>query len=265
MTVTGSYDAYGYSGADNRPVQARHRHSPDARHTPDARPGTGPGPSAEDAGRPARSRWPLAGLAAAVLAPVGSFILGWDPDESITRDGTDAIYQAAGDHRVALWLGGSIGFVAVLLLLGFAAGLTRLLERRAPDSLAVPAAKLAFAAALGGLMFSFGLKHVLAGGVPGGIDNSFYTKTDVEVLAVVVSQMQYAAWWGVIAAAACVAVVSLRHRVLPTWFGIVSAVLAGISITATVAVGLPYSAGILAPVWLLAAGTVTLRLRGREI
>ncbi|MCK9903861.1 hypothetical protein MXD63_27895 [Frankia sp. Cpl3] len=200
-----------------------------------------------------------------MLAPVGSFILGWDPDDVTVREGTDAIYEAAGDHRVDFWVGGSIGFVAVLLLLGFAAGLTRLLERRAPDSLAVPAAKLAFAAALGGLMFSFGLKHVLAGGVPGGIDSSFYTKTDVEVLALVVSQMQYAAWWGVLAAAACVAVVTLRYRVLPLWFGIVSAVLAGVSITATVAIGLPYSAGLLAPVWLLAAGIVTLRLRDREI
>ncbi len=77
--------------------------------------------------------------------------------------------------------------------------------------------------AVGCLLFSFGLKHALAGGAPGGIDAGFYTNTHVEVLALVVSQMQYAAWWGVIAAAACAAVLVFAHRVLPTWFGVVSA------------------------------------------
>lgn len=256
MSVTDAFDIPGYSHPDESPAtagQRRHAHRGHGEQDPAGR------------GGPARTRWPLAGLAAGVLAPIGSFVLGWDPDESITREGTDALYEAAGDHRLAIWIGASVGFVVVLLLLAFAAGLTRLLERRAPDSLAVPAAKLAFAAGLGGLMFSFALKHVLAGGAPDGIDSSFYTKTDVEVLTVIVSQMQYAAWWGVIAAAACVAVVALRHGALPKWFGVVSALLAGLSITMTVVIGLPYSAGILAPVWLLAAGVVTLRLRGREI
>ncbi|WP_261568019.1 hypothetical protein [Frankia gtarii] len=115
-------------------------------------------------------------------------------------------------------------------------------------------------------MFSFGLKHALAGGAPGGIDASFRTNIDIEVLVLglVVSQMQYAVWWGVIAAAACAAVLVFAHRVLPTWFGVVSAVLATVSIGATLGVGLPHSAGLLAPGWMLAASVVVFRARGSQ-
>lgn len=206
-----------------------------------------------------RARWPWAGLVAAVGGAAGSFVLGWDPSEEATRAGSAAIIAEATDHRHAIMIGASVGFASVLALLVFTAGFGRLAARRAPDSIAVTAMRMAFTAALGCLMFSFGLKHALAGGIPGGIDASFYTRTDVEVLGLVVSQMQYAAWWGVIAAAACAAVLALRTRVLPRWFGVVSAVLATVSIGATLAVGLPYSAGLLGPVWLAAASVAALR------
>ncbi|WP_235949545.1 hypothetical protein [Candidatus Frankia alpina] len=74
--------------------------------------------------------------------------------------------------------------------------------------------------------------------------------------------MQYAAWWGVIAAAACAAVLIFAHRVLQTWCGVVSAVLVTVSIGATLGVGLPYSAGLLAPVWMVAASVAVFRARG---
>lgn len=41
--------------------------------------------------------------------------------------------------------------------------------------------------------------------MPGGIDDNFYTPADVEVFSVLVSQTQYAAWWGVMLAAAVAA------------------------------------------------------------
>ncbi|MEX5712472.1 hypothetical protein AB1484_30420 [Parafrankia sp. FMc6] len=215
-------------------------------------------------GRPRRSdgRWPLAGAAAAVLGALGSFVLGWDPDEGITQAGTDAIYREAGEHGSVIRAGASLGFVAVAALIVFAAGFTRALGRRAPDSLAVPVMRTAFGAAAACLIFAFGLKHVLAGGVPGGIDDNFYTPADVEVFSVLVSQMQYAAWWGVMLAAAAAAVLAFSGpRVLPRWFGAVSVALSGISIGATLLVGLPYSAGLLAPLWLLAAAVAAYRIR----
>lgn len=206
--------------------------------------------------------WPLAGVAAAVLGALGSFILGWDPDEGITKAGTDAIYREAGEHGSAIRIGASLGFVAVGALFVFAAGFTRELSRRAPDSLAVPVTRMAFGATAACLIFSFGLKHVLAGGVPGGIDETFYTPVDVEVLSLLVSQMQYAAWWGIMIAAAAAAVLAFSGpRVLPRWFGIVSAALAGLSIGVTLLIGLPYSAGLLAPPWLLAAAVAAYRIR----
>lgn len=191
-------------------------------------------------------------------------VLGWDPSEEATRAGSAVLVAEAGEHRRTIMIGASVGFVSVLALLVFAAGFTRLAARRAPDSLAVPAMRLSFAGAVGCLLFGFGLKHALAGGAPGGIDAGFYTNTDVEVLGLIVSQMQYAAWWGVIAAAACAAVLVFAHRVLPTWFGVVSVVLATVSIGATLGVGLPYSAGLLAPVWLLAASVAVLRARDSQ-
>ncbi|SQD93746.1 hypothetical protein FMEAI12_1850006 [Parafrankia sp. Ea1.12] len=87
-------------------------------------------------GRPRRSdgRWPLAGAAAAVLGALGSFVLGWDPDEGITQAGTDAIYREAGEHGSVIRAGASLGFVAVAALIVFAAGFTRALGRRAPGA-----------------------------------------------------------------------------------------------------------------------------------
>ncbi|WP_261575339.1 hypothetical protein [Frankia gtarii] len=61
-----------------------------------------------------------------------------------------------------------------------------------------------------------------------------------------------------------VPVLVFAHRVLPTWFGVVSAVLATVSIGATLGVGLPHSAGLLAPGWMLAASVVVFRARGSQ-
>ncbi|WP_207912528.1 hypothetical protein [Parafrankia sp. BMG5.11] len=110
--------------------------------------------------------------------------------------------------------------------------------------------RTAFGAAAACLIFAFGLRHVLAGGVPGGIDDNFYTPADVEVFSVLVSQMQYAAWWGVVLAAAAAALVRGRER------GAVRHIdrrhPAGRA---------AYSAGLLAPLWLLAAAVAAYRIR----
>nr|MDT0664784.1 hypothetical protein [Micromonospora sp. DSM 115978] len=153
------------------------------------------------------ARWPLAGIAAGVFGALASAVLVWDPTPEVTEAGTAAIAAEATDNHWTIFLGASAGFISIIALLVFAAGFTKLVERRAPDSLAVPASKLAFAATLGTLIFGFGLKHVLAGGA-GGVDADFYTDSQVEVVGLIVSQMQYASWWGLMLVAGCTAVLA---------------------------------------------------------
>ena len=55
----------------------------------------------------------------------------------------------------------------------------------------------------------------------------------------------------------------LRDRVPPRWYAWVSAVLTAFVVGMTTVLALPYSAGVVAPVWLVATTLVLLRLRKR--
>lgn len=55
----------------------------------------------------------------------------------------------------------------------------------------------------------------------------------------------------------------LKDRVLPKWFAVLSAVLTVFVLAMTLVLGLPYSAGLAAPVWLVATTGALLRMRKR--
>jgi hypothetical protein len=94
---------------------------------------------------------------------------------------------------------------------------------------------------------------MLAGGVKGGIDEAMYTKTDVAVLQLFVDQSHWLIWMGVAIAAGVTAWMSFKYRSVPRWIGAISVIAAVLVFGMTIAFALPYSAGVVAPVWIVIA------------
>jgi hypothetical protein len=90
-----------------------------------------------------------------------------------------------------------------------------------------------------------------------------YTKQAVATLQILVDQFQYAAFWGMTLVMGAVAVLALVHRVLPRWYGALSALFATFVVLMTGVGGLPYSAGLVTPLFLIATSALLLRLRRR--
>ncbi|NHC46606.1 hypothetical protein [Motilibacter aurantiacus] len=200
---------------------------------------------------PRRSVWAWSGVLAGVTGAVATAFTFTDPPESAVRSGPEAVY-AALEGRGLVQAGASLGFVAVTALVVFAAGFVRHVEARLPGHSLVPAVlRTAFSGAVGALILAFSFKAMLAGGMPGGVDGSFTTEEDVSVLALLVSQGQWVGWIGVAIAMGASAYAALRLRALPRWTGAVGG-LFGLFVAGFVLVlCLPYSAGVVAPVWLV--------------
>jgi hypothetical protein len=208
--------------------------------------------------------WIYAGLGAGLLGLFATMFTQPFLDEDVKAEGVDAVVAGLDGKATLIKLGAIAGFAAVAALAVFAAGYLRHLRARAPrGGLAVPVASLGFASAIGTLVIGFGLKAMLAGGAPGGIDEGLYTTTDVSVLHLLVDQMQWLAWQGVALVMAVTALLSLRDRVVPRWFGVVSGLLTLSVVALTLGFALPYSAGVVAPPWLVLAA-VTMFLQRRK-
>jgi hypothetical protein len=111
--------------------------------------------------------------------------------------------------------------------------------------------QLATTAGVGTLIVGFGLKAAAAGGMPGGIDEAFYTKTDSTVTALISSQMQWVGWQGIAIMMAATAIGAFRYRVVPRWIGAIAALFSVFVLVFTLGLCLPYSAGIAAPPFLV--------------
>ena len=90
-----------------------------------------------------------------------------------------------------------------------------------------------------------------------------YTKEAVVTFQILVDQYQWAAYWTLALAMGAVVVLGLKDRVLPRWYAWLSAVLTAFVLGMTLVLALPYSAGVVAPVWLVATTVVLLRPRIR--
>jgi hypothetical protein len=124
--------------------------------------------------------------------------------------------------------------------------------------------KLALTAGVGTLIVGFGLKAAAAGGMPGGVDESFYTKTDSTVTALISGQMQWVGWQGVAIAMAAVAFGAFKYRLVGRWLGVIGAIFSAFVLVFTVVLCLPYSAGIAAPPFLVLLSLGLLASNGRR-
>lgn len=87
------------------------------------------------------------------------------------------------------------------------------------------------------------------------------TATDSTALAMLGSQMQLAGWLPGCVVTGVVAHASLRRRLLVRWVGALLALLTLASAGATLALGLPYSSGLIVPVCLTVLSAALLRQR----
>jgi hypothetical protein len=199
-----------------------------------------------------RTAWPWAGAVAGVSGVVATLVLNAAvPTEEQSDAGVDAVF-ATLDNATAVRIGASLGFVAAYALVLFAVGFARHVARRTPAHSQLPQIiKLAMTAGVGTLIVGFGLKAAAAGGMQGGIDQDFYTKTDSVVISTIAGQMQWVGWQGVAIAMAATAIGAFKYGVAPKWVGVIGAIFSVFVATFTLGLCLPYSAGIVAPPFLV--------------
>lgn len=209
-----------------------------------------------------RTAWPWAGLVAGVAGIVGTLVLNVPvPSEEVSDAGVDAVFETLDNQR-AVHIGASAGFVAAWALVLFAMGFSRHVTRRAPAGSLLPQViKVALTAGVGTLIIGFGLKAAAAGGMPGGIDEAFYTKTDSTVTALISSQMQYVGWQGVAVAMAATSIAAFTYGVVPRWIGALGALFSVVVAVFTLVLCLPNSAGIFGPPFLLLLSIVLMTTR----
>ncbi|MGN6330372.1 MAG: hypothetical protein ACTHOD_01815 [Motilibacteraceae bacterium] len=210
----------------------------------------------------AKAPWVWSGAVAGVGGIVAMLVLNVPfPTEQQAAGGVESVYNAL-DGQQAVQIGASLGFVVAWALALFCVGLVRHLRRVLPqDSLLPSLVRVALTASVGALFIGFGARAAAAGGLPGGVDHSFYTHTDTVVIGTLAGQLQWVGWQGVCLAMAAVVVAAFRHRAMPAWLGAVGALLTLAVVGMTLVLCLPYSAGIAGPVFLTALSVALLTTR----
>lgn len=230
---------------------------------------TAPAPQAPPAAPPAppipSRRWalPAVAVATAAAAFIGTFVGQFIDDPAVYAAGPEAVHAELSGYLPTQLSAGAL-YAAAGLLVAFSVGLTRHLRHRAPDHEGtVDAMGVLLHIAAGTVAVGAILKSILASGLPGGTDADYYTQVDVAVSHTIAGQFQFAAFIPVVAAMAVMAVLALRHRVLPRYVGAVSAVFVVGVVGVTLALNLPWSAGGVAPMWLLLMAVAVWRDAGR--
>lgn len=209
-------------------------------------------------------RWPWAAAAAGVTSAVFTNFTSRFMTEAETAGGASAVYAAVEDDGLRTHVGVVTAFLCVVFLAVFAAGFGRFLTARAPHgSLTAQVARTGLVASVATVALAASLKAVYRGGLPDHMDSGMYTRDAVVTLQILVDQYQWAAYWTLVLAMGAVAVLGLRDGLLPRWYAVLSTVLTAFVLGMTLVLGLPYSAGVIAPVWLVATTVALLRLRKR--
>ncbi|MGI9007447.1 MAG: hypothetical protein ACR2FU_14840 [Streptosporangiaceae bacterium] len=158
-------------------------------------------------------------------------------------------------------LGAVAGFLAIGCVLAFAAGWRQWSERHGPPSSAARLVGMALVASAGAMIIGYGVKGPLAIYLPGGINSGSYPRSGLYSLFMLNDSAPYFAWWGVVVAAAAVAWLAFRERLVVRWVGVISvlAVLAAFGWLA--ATGLTDFGGVVGPAWLIIASIGLIRRR----
>ena len=208
--------------------------------------------------------WPLAAAGAGIASFVFTSFTSRFMTDTETAGGVSAVYAAVEGDGTRTHLGVVAAFVSVVLLAVFAAGFSRFLTARAPQgSLAAQVARLGLTASVATVALAASLKAIYRDGLPDHGDAGMYTKEAVVTFQILIDQYQWAAYWTIALAMGAVVVLGLKDGVLPKWYAWLSAVLTAFVLGMTLVLALPYSAGVVAPVWLVATTVVLLRLRRR--
>jgi hypothetical protein len=217
-----------------------------------------------EARRALSGRWPLAAAGAGITSFVFTSLTSRFMTDAETEGGVAAVYAAVEGDGTRTHLGVVAAFLCVGFLAVFAAGFGRFLAARAPQgSLAVQVARLGLTASVATVALAASLKAIYRDGLPDHGDSGMYTKEAVVTFQILIDQYQWAAYWTIALTMAAVVVLGLRDRLLPRWYAWLTAVLTAFVLGMTLVLALPYSAGVVAPVWLVATTVVLLRLRTR--
>jgi hypothetical protein len=100
-------------------------------------------------------------------------------------------------------------------------------------------------------MIGFGLLGSLAVYLHRGINQHMFAHDGLYSIYMFVDFAPYVAWWGATVAAAALAWIAFRNRLVPLWMGIASALAVAIAVLPLVATGLPGMPGVVGPFWLL--------------
>jgi hypothetical protein len=206
------------------------------------------------------NRWAWWGIGAGVLGIVANLVT--DPIASLTTAQKQQGPAVLGlINRADLQIGAVTGFLAVACVLAFAAGWRQWSERHGAPTSAARLVGLALAASAGAMIIGYGIKGPLAIYLPGGINANTYPRAGLYSILMLNDSAPYFAWWGVVVAAAGVAWLAFRERLVVRWVGAVS-VLAVLAAFAWLALtGLTDFGGIVGPVWLILASVGLARRR----
>lgn len=210
-----------------------------------------------------RTPWPVAALVSGLAAAGSTFFLAQAPG---SFDGppepTTAFLLEHLSEPAIVQLGATLGLVGLAASLVFLVGLTRFHARHAPHREGlVEALRWTSIAFLGAGTIGVLLRYVAASGVPGGTDSAFYTPEAAVTLSVLADQAGFGAFLPGLAVMTVVGLLAVRDRVLPRGVGVVALVLAAASTAATVVLGLPYSAGLVWPLFAVVVGVTGLVTR----
>lgn len=198
-----------------------------------------------------RVRWPLVGAAAGFFGFLATFIfsVGDVPDHTKL---THTLFTDLSP--VTYRLSFITGYLAVALLIVFAAQWHRRVEGRIPGSTAAHVVPLGLVASAAGLTYGYGWKGALGNYMPGGLEAGSFDDQGLYVYHVLNDFGTFIGWLGVVVAAGAVAWMAFRERTVSRWIGVVSLLPILVVLGVGFAGGVAGSPGLLAPIWLFVTG-----------
>jgi hypothetical protein len=198
--------------------------------------------------------WPLigsfagvAGFVATILTDIHVATDGFD--EAETMSVVRQIDQQTAHFSIVA------GFIAVALLIAFAAQWRGIVERTFPYSSAARVVAQGLTAAAGALTLGYGWKGASAIYHAEGMDAGTYDEMGLYIYYILNDFGSYIGWFGVTVAAGAVAWMGLRERVIPLWIGFFSLIPVLAVVALTGGTGLPGFPGVVSPIWMAIAFT----------